>query len=184
MTEVTTIYDRFTTLAKRALVAARDAATSLGHDFIGTEHLIIGLAQTAGLASEVLRGQGLDLGRPHTEAGTQLTARGVAATDGRAATQALSTLGVDVAEIQRRADASFGTGAFRFPRPAFALSAKHAVRAALGQARALDQDQIDTEHLLLGVLANEGDPALRLLTACGIDLAALCQTVLSRVSES
>jgi ATP-dependent Clp protease ATP-binding subunit ClpA len=71
MTEVTTIYDRFTALTKRAIVGARDAATSLGHDFIGTEHLLIGLAQTAGLASEALRAHGVDLTALRSEAACQ-----------------------------------------------------------------------------------------------------------------
>jgi len=61
MTEVTTVYDRFTELTKRAMVAARDAATSLGHDFIDTEHLLLGvLAETDGVALRVLAVLGVD----------------------------------------------------------------------------------------------------------------------------
>jgi ATP-dependent Clp protease ATP-binding subunit ClpA len=183
MTEVTTIYDRFTALAKRAIVGARDAAASLGHDFIGTEHLLIGLTQTAGLASEVLRGQGVELGRLRIEAEHRMSARGVAATHGDSAADALATLGIDVGEVRRRVDASFGAGSFQFPRPAFSLSAKHAVKASLEQARAVGQEQIDTEHLLLGVLADGSDPAVRLLTALDVEVDALRRTVLSRLSE-
>jgi len=183
MTEVTTIYDRFTPLAKRAIVGARDAAVFLGHDFIGTEHLLIGLALTAGLASEALRAHGAELTALQSEAAHRMSARGVAATHGQAAADALSTLGIDVGEIRRRADASFGTGSFQFPRPAFSLSAKQAVKASLEQARAAGQEQIGTEHLLLGVLAAEGDPAIQVLTALGIDVAALRQTALSRLLE-
>ncbi len=150
MTEVTTVYDRFTELAKRAIVAARDAAASLGHDLIGTEHLLIGLAQTAGTAGEVLRARGVELGRLRAEVERQLAARGVAATHGVAATEALAVLGIDVGEIRRRADATFGGGSFQFPRPAFSLSAKRAVKASLEQAREVGQERIDTEHLLLG----------------------------------
>jgi ATP-dependent Clp protease ATP-binding subunit ClpA len=150
MTDVTTIYDRFTALAKRALVAARDAASSLGHDFIGTEHLLIGLAQTAGTAGEVLRAQGVELDRLRAEVERQMAARGIAATHGVAAMDALATLGIDVVEIRRRADASFGAGSFQFPRPAFSLSAKRAVKASLEQARDMGHERIGTEHLLLG----------------------------------
>jgi ATP-dependent Clp protease ATP-binding subunit ClpA len=183
MTEVTTIYDRFTAPAKRAIVGARDAATFLGQDFIGTEHLLIGLAQTAGLASEALRAHGVELTALRSEAARQMSTRGVPATHGDAATGALSTLGIDVSEIRRRADASFGTGSFQFPRPAFSLAAKQAIKASLEQARAAGQDEIDTEHLLLGVLATEGDPAIQVLTALGVDVAALRQTVLSRIPK-
>jgi ATP-dependent Clp protease ATP-binding subunit ClpC len=177
MAEVTTIYDRFTALAKRALVAARDAAGSMGNDFIGTEHLIIGLAHTAGRASEILRAYGVELDRLRTETERGLAARDVPATHGAAAREALTTLGIDVGEIQRRADAAFGPGSFQFPRPAFSLPAKLAIKAALEAARNHGNGQIDTEHLLLGVLANAEDPALRSLQAFGIDLADLHRTL-------
>jgi ATP-dependent Clp protease ATP-binding subunit ClpC len=183
VTEVTTIYDRFTALAKRAIVGARDAAGSLGHDFIGTEHLLIGLAQTAGLASEALRAHGAELTALRSEAALQMSARGIPATRGQAAADALSTLGIDVSEIRRRADASFGAGSFQFPRPAFSLSVKQAIKASLEQARAAGQEEIDTEHLLLGVLAAEGDPAILVLTSLGVDVAALRETVLSRLPK-
>jgi ATP-dependent Clp protease ATP-binding subunit ClpA len=184
MTEVKTVYDRFTALAKRAIVGARDAATFLGHDFIGTEHLLIGLAQTAGLASEAMRAHGIELTALRSETKRQLTARGVPATHGKAATHALSTLGIDVGEIRRRADAAFGPGSFQFPRPAFSLAAKQAVKASLEQARAVGHEEIDTEHLLLAVLAADGDPALQVLPSLGTDVAALRATVLSRLPEA
>jgi hypothetical protein len=181
MTEVRTVYDRFTALAKRVIVGARDAAAYLGHDFIGTEHLLIGLTQTAGLASEALRAHGVELTALGSEAARQMSARGVPATHGRAAAGALSTLGIDVSEIRRRADASFGAGSFQFHRPAFSLAAKQAVKASLEQARAVGQEEIDTQHLLLGVLATEGDPAIQVLASLDVDVAALRQTVLSRI---
>lgn len=183
MTEVTTLYDRFTALAKRAMVGARDAATSLGHDFIGTEHLLLGLAQTAGTAGEVLRAQGVELDRLRAETQRQLTARGTAATHGVAATDALASVGIDVGEIRRRAEASFGTGSFQFPRAAFSLSAKRAVKAALRHAREVGQERIDTEHLLLGVLDDESDATIQVLTALGIDAGTLRGIVTGRLAK-
>ena len=169
MAEVTSIYDRFTALANRALVAARDAAGSMGNDFIGTEHLVIGLAQTAGRAGEVLRAHGVELNRLRLETERALDARGVPATHGATAREALATLGIDIGDVQRRADASFGAGAFQFPRPAFSLAAKRAIKAALETAKDHGDVQIDTEHLLLGVLASGDDPALRCLRIHGVD---------------
>ena len=61
--------------------------------------------------------------------------------------------------------------------------AKQAVKASLEQARAVGQQEIDTEHLLLGVLAAEEDPAIQVLTSLGVDVAALHQTVLSRLAK-
>jgi ATP-dependent Clp protease ATP-binding subunit ClpA len=52
----------FTVLAKRALEATMKEALTLGHNYIGTEHLLLGLLATEdGLASKVLRRMGLEL---------------------------------------------------------------------------------------------------------------------------
>jgi ATP-dependent Clp protease ATP-binding subunit ClpA len=180
MTEVTTVYDRFTELTKRAMVGARDAAAALGHDFIGTEHLLLGLAQTAGVASEALRAHGVELGQLRDETVRELAAEGVPATHGQAAKDALSSLGIDVAEIRRRADENFGQDAFKYPRPAFSVQAKEAVKSSLQQAIELGQQRIDTEHLLLGVLAEGDGVAIRVLATLGVTAEALRQSVLER----
>ena len=192
MTEVTTVYDRFTELAKRAMVGARDAATALGYDFIGTEHLLLGLAQTAGIASETLRAHGVELGRLRDETVHALAADGAPATRGQAAKDALSSLGIDLTEIRRRADQNFGPDALKYPRAAFSLAAKRAKQASLHQALELGQQRIDTEHLLLGVLAEaDGDAApipvpvpARVLAALGVDAAALRRSVVERATEA
>ena len=47
--------DRFTAKAKEAITLAVDAAEELGHSYIGTEHLLIGLIQEgSGVAAKVL----------------------------------------------------------------------------------------------------------------------------------
>jgi ATP-dependent Clp protease ATP-binding subunit ClpA len=183
MTEVTTVYDRFTELTKRAIVGARDAATALGHDFTGTEHLLLGLAQTAGVASEALRAHGVELGQLRDEMVRAMAADGISATRGQAAKDALSSLGIDLAEIRRRADENFGPDALKYPRPAFSLQAKKAVQASLRQAIELGQQRIDTEHLLLGVLAEGDGVAVRVLGTLGVDAEALRRSVIERASH-
>ncbi|GAB2813024.1 hypothetical protein GCM10027176_16830 [Actinoallomurus bryophytorum] len=183
MNEITTVYDRFTELAKRAIVAARDAADSLHHDFIGTEHLLLGLAQTAGTASEALRAHGLEITRTRTAVEDVLREADVPTSGGHSAADALSTLGIDVAEIQQRADRNFGPGAFRYPRPAFSLQLKKVIQLSLHQVRELGGERIDTEHLLLGLLAAGEDTITRVLAELGIDPRALRQTVLDRTAQ-
>jgi ATP-dependent Clp protease ATP-binding subunit ClpA len=183
MTEVTTMYDRFTELAKRAIVAARDAADSLRHDFVGTEHLLLGLAQTAGTASEALRAHGLEIARTRTAVEGVLREADAPASGGRSAADALSTLGIDVAEIQQRADRNFGPGAFRYPRPAFSLRLKKVIKLSLHQARELGGERIDTEHLLLGLLSDGEDTITRVWAELGIDPRTLRQTVLDRMAR-
>jgi ATP-dependent Clp protease ATP-binding subunit ClpC len=51
--------DKFTDNAKRAINLARDTAFRLNHNYIGTEHLLIGLMQIEGVASRVLKENGV-----------------------------------------------------------------------------------------------------------------------------
>jgi ATP-dependent Clp protease ATP-binding subunit ClpC len=52
----------FTSLAKQALELTTKEALSLGHNYVGCEHLLLGLlAAEDGLASQVLRRMGLEL---------------------------------------------------------------------------------------------------------------------------
>jgi ATP-dependent Clp protease ATP-binding subunit ClpA len=92
----------FTRLLKASLEAAAREALGLGHNYVGCEHLLLGLLATEdGLASQVLRRMGLDMRT------TKRTV--VAALVGFV--QARETLGVtgdtnaQLAEIKRRLDA-------------------------------------------------------------------------------
>ena len=49
----------FTPKATSVLDAARSAAAGLGHNYVGTEHLLMGLYRVDGVAEEVLEGAGL-----------------------------------------------------------------------------------------------------------------------------
>jgi ATP-dependent Clp protease ATP-binding subunit ClpC len=50
-----------TPLAKKALEQATTEATTLGHNYIGCEHLLLGLVATGGVAGEVLARMGVEL---------------------------------------------------------------------------------------------------------------------------
>lgn len=55
-------FDRFTDKARRVLAAAQEEARTMGHDVIGTEHILLGLMNvTDGGASRALVNAGLDL---------------------------------------------------------------------------------------------------------------------------
>jgi hypothetical protein len=140
-------------------------------------------------------GHGVELSRARDVTARQLEAAGVSATGGQAARDALSMIGIDVSEIQRRADATFGPGTFRFPRPAFTPGAKMALELTLREATDLGHERIDTEDMLLGLLAeteteSEGEGegegegvALAILSALDVDAAALRQSVLDRLAQ-
>ncbi|MEV6052929.1 Clp protease N-terminal domain-containing protein [Streptomyces sp. NPDC052107] len=159
------MYDHCSEPARQAVVAAQDAAPALKHDFIGTEHLPLGLAQTAVSASEVLRRHGVELGQARRTTERLPAEAGVAATGGQAAKDARASRGIDVAEIQRRADDTFGPGAFRFPRPAFTTRAKKGLEPAAREAHTRGHRVVDTELLLLGGLAQEEGVAVQVPAA-------------------
>jgi ATP-dependent Clp protease ATP-binding subunit ClpA len=56
------MFERFTDRARRVLVSAQQEAKRLGHPFIGTEHILLGLiVEEDGLAAKALRELGIDL---------------------------------------------------------------------------------------------------------------------------
>lgn len=55
------INERFTERAQRAIIIAQQEAAGLGHNYIGTEHLLLGLVKEGkGIAAQVLKGMGVD----------------------------------------------------------------------------------------------------------------------------
>lgn len=57
-------FDRFTGRARRALGLAQEEAQRLGHNYIGTEHILIGLIREEdGVAAQVLNELGVDLAK-------------------------------------------------------------------------------------------------------------------------
>ncbi len=60
--------NRFTDRAKKSIVHAREEAIRLSHDYIGTEHLLLGLIKVGGgVAAEVFDSLGLDLDKVRME---------------------------------------------------------------------------------------------------------------------
>jgi ATP-dependent Clp protease ATP-binding subunit ClpC len=176
------VFEKFTNLAKRSITLSQDEAVTLGHDYIGTEHILLGLVRVRqGLAGEILSEQGVTADQVRAETLRLLEAAGVSANGGREATEALAAIGIDVEEIRRRADDTFGPGRFRFPRPAFTMRAKRVLELTLRESMELGHDEIGTEHLLLGLLAEGEGVGVAALGAVGVDSVALRTTVLERV---
>src|SRR5678815_4731134 len=56
------MFDRFTDRAKKVMSLARQEAQKLNHEYIGTEHVLLGLIQEgSGVAANVLRNMNVDL---------------------------------------------------------------------------------------------------------------------------
>jgi len=97
----------FTPKAKKVIELAMEEARSLGHNYIGTEHLLLGLIREGeGVASQVLMNLGLDLNRVRNEVITLLGSSSPAPMSGtgtgsRTKTPALDAFGRDLTQLAR-----------------------------------------------------------------------------------
>ena len=58
------MHDKFTERVRKVIYLAREEAARLQHDYIGTEHLLLGVIREGeGIAATVLNNLGLDLDR-------------------------------------------------------------------------------------------------------------------------
>ncbi len=167
------MFERFTKPARRIVVLAQEDANRRGDERIGDEHLLLGmLHRDVGVAGVVLKECGISA----KAAGLALAAvrRGRRPHDvGRAGEEeertpreeadaaALRTIGIDMAEVRRRAEETFGPGALergQAPRGRgipFSKDAKRVLELALRQAVRMRSGYVGSEHVLLGVLDND-----------------------------
>ena len=59
-------FDRFDDAARNVLTAAQDEAQRFNHNYIGTEHLLLGVVRVESVASQVLRARGVDADKVRT----------------------------------------------------------------------------------------------------------------------
>ena len=147
------MFERFGDSALRVLVLARDEAHSLGHDFIGTEHLLLGLAaQTDSPVARVLSRHRLTRGRIRSYV-CLVVGPGAPRprVDPGIDADALATLGIDLDEVRRRVEETFGAGALGATPPGkrqdrsigpLTPRAKQALELALRQAQHERSDSI------------------------------------------
>src|SRR5829696_3817451 len=130
-------FDKFTDGAKQVLVRSQWQAQQFNHNYIGTEHLLLGLVDV--------------------EAGR--------------AQAALRELGAEPEAVRRAVEAVIGRGD-RMVIGDISLTprAKRAIELTAAEARGLHQDHIDTEHLLLGLVAEGEGVAAGVLTSLRVEL--------------
>ena len=139
---------RFTPDAQTAVEYAHQAAAELGHSYIGTEHLLLGLLrQEGGVASRALQEQGLRE-EMVTDILQRVMGRGLSGADPQSLTPRCRT----------------------------------ALELAAGEAGG--QGAIDTPHLLLGLLREGSNTALRILRTVGIDPRQLSAALRRKMAET
>ena len=150
------MFERFTANARRAVVTAQEEARDLNHNYIGTEHLLLGLIrEDEGVAVQIMRAHG-DLLAIRATVHAQMPA-------GDADEGALA---VATGSLLRRVR-SRPSG----PREGDSVSATPATDATLVEAaRLAGGSPVGSHHLLLAALADPNSAAARTLASLGVDL--------------
>lgn len=129
----------FTERVRTALRAARDQALELGHEYVGTEHILLGLLEDQdGVAAAVLKSTAV----------------------GREA------LRDTVLGFVRRGDGTMARG----PDLPYTSRAKKVLELSMAHARELQHSYVGTEHLLLGLIAEEKGIGAQVLRNAGLTL--------------
>jgi ATP-dependent Clp protease ATP-binding subunit ClpA len=112
------VFERFSPSARKTIVAARSEAQRLRHQYVGTEHLLLGLVDAVGeegadgastnIAAGVLSAYGLDAGYIRSEI-IRLVGDGANGLGDEEAS-ALHSIGIDLAAVRSRLEESFGEG--------------------------------------------------------------------------
>ena len=143
--------NRFTPNAEEVLRLAQESAQELGHGYVGSEHLLLGLLRREeGLAYRVLTEYGL----------TDEMVTGI---------------------VQR----SMGRGSGGLaPAQGLTPRAKSVVELAVAESRRMSAPYIGTEHLLMGILREGSNMALRILRTVGVDPRHMYADLQKKLSES
>src|SRR6266511_1432767 len=104
------MFERFTNEARNVVTAAQQEARRLGHDCVGIEHVLLGLLQGEGIAVRALG----DFGVAADAVEREVLAFVRLGLFGAADAEALGIIGIDLEEVRRRLEASFGFGVLRW----------------------------------------------------------------------
>ena len=139
-------FNGFTSKANDALNQAIGSAEKLGHTYVGSEHLLLGLLKIGG---------------------------GVAAA-------VLNKKGVTAEKIEEliRSQIGYGTPT-RLSPDYFTPKAKRVIETAIGGCNNMGKKFVGTEHILIGILSEGDNYAIRFINSLGVDVAFLTSEALS-----
>lgn len=178
------MFERFDADGRALVVAAQEEARGLRHDWIGTEHLLLGVLRSSGSqAAEELGRAGVN---------PNLLREQIRRRVGPGDADALRAIGIDLEAVVASVEQAFGPGALdparhrgrrrrrcraRFiavPGAApFTPRAKKVLELALRHALRLRSDRITPDHVVLGLLTEGQGLAAEVLVQNGVDLRHL-----------
>jgi len=133
--------DNFSPRVKDVIAYSKEEALRLGHDFIGTEHLMLGLLRDGnGKAVTILNALEIDLNHLRRKV-----------------------------EILSPANPGAGTNENDKKNLHLTRQAERALKTTFLEAKLFQSSSINTAHLLLCILRNENDPTTKLLNKMKVD---------------
>jgi ATP-dependent Clp protease ATP-binding subunit ClpA len=179
------MFERFTDNARAVVKQAQAVSREMGATWIGTEHLLLAMLTTPGLARQALEAAGVDEARTRQE--IEIFYRGDA--------DALQTIGIDLDAVRAKVEETFGPGALDLdpPKPRrrwfrkivdhspFTPRSRKVLELSLREALALKHNYIGTEHILLGLIREGNGLATRILTDADVDMTALRESVVASI---
>ena len=145
---------KFTNSAEIALEIANEIAAKLGHNYIGTEHLLYGLVEEAnGVASKVLANQGV--------------------TSAEVLKEIEDLIGINEEASITDIDAI-----------GFTPRTKRVIENAFMEARKLNSQYIGTEHLLVGIMREGDSVAVRIMMDLNVNPQKLYNEIVKTINET
>ena len=145
---------KFTNSAEIALEIANEIAAKLGHNYIGTEHLLYGLVEEAnGVASKVLVNQGV--------------------TSAEVLKEIENLIGINEEVSITDIDAI-----------GFTPRTKRVIENAFMEARRLNSQYIGTEHLLVGIMREGDSVAVRIMMDLNVNPQKLYNEIVKTINEA
>ncbi|WP_327008002.1 ATP-dependent Clp protease ATP-binding subunit [Dactylosporangium sp. NBC_01737] len=145
------MFERFDDRARRVVVLAQEEARMLGHNYIGTEHILLGLIHEAESAFE----------------------------GGGVAGKVLDRLGISLAAVRVQVEEIAGHGNQQPAREIpFTPRSKRVLEFSLREALQFGRNHIGTEHILLGLVREDGGIAAHVLVKLGAELTQVRQQVI------
>ncbi|NNK40133.1 MAG: ATP-dependent Clp protease ATP-binding subunit, partial [Winogradskyella sp.] len=133
--------DNFSPRVKDVIAYSKEEALRLGHDFIGTEHLMLGLLRDGnGKAIDILSALEIDLNHLRRKV-----------------------------EILSPANPNITTSPNEKKNLHLTRQAERALKTTFLEAKLFQSTSINTAHLLLCILRNENDPTTKLLNKLKVD---------------
>jgi ATP-dependent Clp protease ATP-binding subunit ClpA len=140
----------------------------LGHDYVGSEHVLLALADHRdGRAAAVLRHLGVTADDVRADI-LAVVGEGFGAPTARIDRDALAALGIDLDEVRRRIEATFGKGALERTSAACTPVCPRAKQALQRASEDASGPLVTDEDVLAGLVSVADSVAARILASRGV----------------